>query len=546
MLYNESNFFHDDLFSMTPISSLRLLPYLVSLTLLFPLINSYAGDSSSPATTTQASNAEDTARNQAHIESSAVKIFSTLRGPDPFRPWGKASPQEVTGSGVVIEGNRILTNAHVVNYASQVQVQAKEGGDKVSAHVVAIARGIDLAVIKLDDDSFFETHKPLARANALPQIKDAVFAIGYPTGGSSLSTTKGIVSRIEFVNYNGFTSGLRIQIDAAINPGNSGGPVVAGDKMIGLAFSGATNTQNIGYIIPTEEIELFLQDIADGYYDGKPAMFDSLQTLENPALRAYLKIDPSVHGMVVQVPASKAANYPLKEWDVITHIGSTAIDNQGLVKLGADLNVRFQYLVQQQAKNGKLPLTIVRHGKSMQVELPVKASMPQLMPGLDGSYPSYFIYGPIVFSRATTEFRAAFSGNAGALNQMAANGVPLITRLGDAPDANREELVVVASPFFPHKLVKGYDSRFGSVIYSINDKPIRSLAHLVEVLRDLKDDLVVIRFDQRFGENIVVPRKDMLEATNEILNDNGIRTQGTKDMMDIWEGKAKASVKSSS
>jgi len=55
-------------------------------------------------------------------------VFSTLRGPDPYKPWSKAAPQEVTGSGVVIEGRRILTNAHVVGYASQVQIQANGAG----------------------------------------------------------------------------------------------------------------------------------------------------------------------------------------------------------------------------------------------------------------------------------------------------------------------------------------------------------------------------------------------------------------------------------
>ncbi|UUZ56629.1 hypothetical protein LP419_16955 [Massilia sp. H-1] len=46
--------------------------------------------------------------------------------PDPFKPWSKAAPSDITGSGVVIEGKRILTNAHVVGYASQVQVQANQ------------------------------------------------------------------------------------------------------------------------------------------------------------------------------------------------------------------------------------------------------------------------------------------------------------------------------------------------------------------------------------------------------------------------------------
>ena len=186
------------------------------------------------------------------IENAVVKIFSTMRYPDPYKPWAKQSPSEATGTGVIIEGRRILTNAHVVLYASQVQVQANQAGDKISATVESIAQDIDLAVLKLDDETFFDTRPPLARASTLPEIKDAVLAYGYPTGGTSLSITKGIVSRIEFANYNLNVSGLRIQIDAAINPGNSGGPAIAGDKMIGLAFSHLGGAQNIGYIIPNE------------------------------------------------------------------------------------------------------------------------------------------------------------------------------------------------------------------------------------------------------------------------------------------------------
>ncbi len=338
------------------------------------------------------------------VENSVVKVFSTIRYPDPYKPWTKQAPVEISGSGVVIEGKRILSNAHVVMYASQVQIQANQAGDKISATVEAIAPGIDLAVLKLDDEKFFDTHPPLARANALPGVKDAVMAYGYPTGGTSLSITKGIVSRIEFTNYNYPVSGLRIQIDAAINPGNSGGPAVVGDKMIGLAFSHLTSAENIGYIIPCEEIELFLQDIADGHYDGKPAMFDELQTLENPKLRAFLKLDDSVSGMIVHRPHDTDAAYPLKEWDVITKIGDTRVDDQGMIKLNGNLRVRFLYLIQKIAKNGKVPLTVVRAGKEIQVELPVSPTRPLVIPERAGEYPPYFVCGPVVFSEATTLF----------------------------------------------------------------------------------------------------------------------------------------------
>ena len=473
----------------------------------------------------------------ANLENSVVKVFSTLRRPDPYKPWGKATPIEVTGSGVVIDGKRILTNAHVVGYASQVQIQASQSGNKVSATVVAVARDMDLAILKLDDESFFATHPPLARAAMLPSVRDQVFAYGFPTGGASLSITKGIVSRIEFTNYSLDTAGLRIQIDAAINPGNSGGPVVAGDKMIGLAFSHAANTQNIGYIIPNEEVELFLRDVTDGRYDGKPAFVDEVQTLENPVLRTFLNLDKSVEGAVVQGPALSDASYPLKEWDVITRIGETPIDNQGMVKVGPGLRLRFQYRVQQLAKNGKLPLTIVRGGKTMEVQVPVTAGRKLLIADLDGGYPSYFIYGPIVFSRASAEFLSFMANSSNAMSAYSYIKSPLVTRRGDSPTAEREELVVVSSPFFPHKLTSGYSNRFGSVIYSINKVPVRSLAHLVALLRDSKDEMIVIHFDQRAGETMVVRRKEMVEATESVLSDNGIRAQGTRDMLDIWAKK---------
>ena len=471
------------------------------------------------------------------VENSVVKVFSTVRYPDPYRPWTKQAPNEFTGSGVVIEGRRILTNAHVVLYASQVQIQANQAGDKISATVEAVAPGIDLAVLKLDDDSFFDKHAPVPRANTLPEVKDAVLAYGFPTGGTSLSITKGIVSRIEFAAYNFPVSGLRIQIDAAINPGNSGGPALVGDKMIGLAFSRLGGGDNIGYIIPNEEIELFLADVADGRYDGKPAMFDELQTLENPALRTFLKLDKTVEGMVVHRQEHVDPAYPLKEWDVITKIGTTPIDDQGMIKLGANLRVRFQYLIQKIARNGRLPLTIVRAGRELPVELPVATNHAMLIPDVGGEYPSYFVLGPLVFSKATLPYLSFLGNNAGMMNAFSFIHSPLVVRRGDLPAFPGEELVVISSPFFPHKLAKGYSNPSAYVLYAVNGTPIKNLLDLVARLRDLPDEFVIFEFEHRGGETLVFSRKEILAATEDILTDNGVRAQGSPDTLAVWNAK---------
>jgi S1-C subfamily serine protease len=475
------------------------------------------------------------------VENSVVKIFATLRLPDPSKPWTKKEPNEVTASGAVISGKRILTNAHVVQYASEVQVQANQAGDKLAATVKAVAPGMDLAILELEDQKFFDSHSPLPFKKSLPDSKEPVMVYGYPTGGASLSITKGIISRIEFTGYSLSTLGLRIQIDAAINPGNSGGPAIVNDEIVGIAFSHLQSAQNIGYIIPVEEIELFLQDIADGRYDGKPTMYDDLQTLENPALRSFLHLPESLQGMVVHRAFDSAASYPLKEWDVITKIGDVPVDDEGMIKIGDTLRIRFPYMVQKLAAKDTVSLTVFRGGKELKINLPVLRQRPLVIPELKGSYPSYFVYGPMVFSEATTDLIAIAqkTRETGAIvGLLTYIGSPLIARIGDKPAFPGERLVVVPCPFFPHRLSKGYGNPAWQVLKTVNRQPIKNLAHLVEVLRDSKDEFVTFEFNTRSsGESCVFPRAEMVSATENILNDNGVRSQGSADVMKIWAGK---------
>ncbi len=471
------------------------------------------------------------------VENAMVKIFATVRLPDPYRPWTKQPPQDVSGSGAVIEGHRILTNAHVVLYASQVQVQANQSGDKITAKVEAISPGIDLAVLRLEDESLFDTHPPLARAEALPNVKDPVLVYGYPTGGTSLSITKGIVSRIEFTGYNYPVSGLRIQIDAAINPGNSGGPAVVGDRMVGVAFSRlGGEAQNISYIIPAEEVNLFLKGVAGGRTYAKPAMFDELQSLQNPALRAFLHAGPLVRGLVVTRPDDAGADYPLRRWDILTRIGDTPIDDEGMVKISPLLRVNFQYMIQKIAPADEVPLTVYRDGQLRRVALPVRRERSMLVPDLAGGYPSYFVFGPIVFSAATAEFMAGLNSTQN-LNALSAMGSALVARRGERPAFPGEQLVLVSSPFFPHDLVKGYDNVVAAVVRTVNGIEIRNLRQLVAVLRDARDPFIRIEFAERSREALVFRRQELLDATDDILSDNGVRSQGTPDLMAVWAAK---------
>ena len=469
------------------------------------------------------------------IRDSVVKIYASLRNPDLIKPWQKQTSQEATGTGIVIEGKRILTNAHVVNYASQVFVEPNQSGEKLAATVEFAAPGIDLAVLKMEDESFFDKRVPLPRAEKLPEIKESVTVYGYPTGGSSLSITKGIVSRIEFVPYGPHTQGLRVQIDAAVNPGNSGGPALVDDKMIGVTFSGIRGADNIGYIIPCEEVDLFLKNIADGQYDYKPMMNDQLQTLENDALRVKLGFQKKSVGIVVHEPDSTEPDYPLKKWDVITRIGDHDVDNVFMSKYRDNLRVNFRYFIQTLVKDGKVPLTIVRDGKEMVIELPVIVKADELLQPLKGRYPSYFVYGPLVFSVASAEFATAI--DRGSQSLLGIIGSPLVTRRGAKKSFPEEELVIISSPLFPHRIGKGYGNPIAKVVKEINGIKIKNLKHLVETLRDSKEKYITITFDDKNSETLVFDRLETLKATDEILSDNSVRQQASDDIAPIWSKK---------
>src|SRR5262245_13393258 len=481
------------------------------------------------------------ARAQDQIRDLVVKIHATQHSPDLLRPWTKSAPRQVKGSGVVISGNRILTNAHVVKYASQIYVQPNQSASYIPARVEAMTPGMDLAVLKLDDETFFENRGVLPFAQELPRVKDAINVYGYPTGGTELSVTQGIISRIEYTDYYYQAAGLRIQVDAALNFGNSGGPAVSDGKLVGLVFSLIQNAQNIGYLIPVEEIQLFLNDIADGVYDGKPRTDDLIQTVENQALRKKLGLPKDITGIMVAQPSRNDPDYPLKEWDVITQIGGTPIDSDGKVTIRYDLRLSASYLVQKYAKNGILPITVFRAGKLLPINLPASSKRELVIPYLLDAQPRYFIFGPFVFSQTTQDYIERLGNQRS--TTFGRQPSPLFTRRFDRPAFDNEELVAVVSPLFPHRITRGYDDPNRSVLSEVNGVPIRNLRHLVEFLRDNRDEQISFKFSSAgvlTHETMVFNRADLNEATGKILEENGIRYPISADLRAVWEAATPA------
>lgn len=468
----------------------------------------------------------------ADIRQSTVKIFTTSRGPDLTRPWTRQQPSSSTGSGLVIEGGRILTNAHVVEYGQQIFVQPYLTSQRLAAKVIARNTGIDLALLELEDQDAI-SGVPMAALNAdLPDIGDKANALGYPLGGEELSITEGIVSRVEFVGYEAGTLGLRIQVDAALNPGNSGGPVTVDGKVIGLTFSGIQQADNIGYIIPNEEIRLFLQDVQDGDIDGRPFLRESFDNTRNPGIRAKLGLTPELEGMVV---SGEVEGNPLKSWDVVTSIAGRSVDSQGLVSLTDDLRLYFEYFVYHGLNDDDtITLGVLRDGEEIEVRSPVVRGDDDFFEALDNTYPSYLVFGPLVF---TPVYQAHVYGLD--LDRMAARQSPIVGRAyrGKDKDAKIQEYVILAGGLLNHRVNLAYDLPPFSTLKSINGTTITSLKHCVTTLKELaasSEDFITFEFYDRGADRLVYKRSDILGSMEDVLNENGIRRPISSDLEELW------------
>ena len=185
------------------------------------------------------------------LQSSVVSVDTQVEvRQGPFVQHGQGA-----GTGIVLEGGYILTNAHVVADATSITVTPAGTGTARTATLVGSDTANDVAVLKVDDTSGMTPAK-LGDSDAA-QVGDSVIAIGNALAlEGGLSVTEGIVSATgrSIEEQNGTLTNL-IQTDAAISSGNSGGALVnASGEVIGMNSAVATSSDtvsasNIGFAI---------------------------------------------------------------------------------------------------------------------------------------------------------------------------------------------------------------------------------------------------------------------------------------------------------
>ena len=217
-----------------------------------------ANSTSSTATSTQASSTAETVYKQ--VSPGVVTITAVVNS-------GRGSGQ-ATGSGIVLDTNgNILTNAHVIAGAQQIQVTFSDGRT-VNATLVGSNSSADLAVIRVSVAASTLHSVTLGNSDSA-QVGDTVYAIGSPFGLSG-SLSQGIISNLKQRGRTSDGSNLSglIQTDAAINPGNSGGALVnTQGEVIGINSSiesPVDGNVGVGFAIPINQVKQVLSSLEGG------------------------------------------------------------------------------------------------------------------------------------------------------------------------------------------------------------------------------------------------------------------------------------------
>ena len=428
------------------------------------------------------------------ISKGTVKIIKTSVTPDYNMPWTMKDPETSVGSGAIIRGGYILTNAHVVSDATYIQVRKESDPEMYDAEIVFIGHDCDLAILKPKDRRFYRNTTEL-ELGGLPELRSRVTTYGYPMGGSRMSITEGIISRIEIGEYShiGAVSFLMVQTDAAINPGNSGGPVMQNNRIVGVAFQASANANNIGFMVPVPIIEHFLHDVKDGRYDGFPTIGVFTETLDNISYRRFLGMKDDQSGVLVSIVIpGGGAESRLHPGDVILAVDSVPIANDGTIAFMQG-RIMFSYLIDRKQIGDNVNISVLRKGKVLAVSYPLR-TYPFRISWFNEyeTLPRYCIVGGLVFQPLSKEYLMTWDKWWQTADRRLLYYYSCY--MSDNIYPERKEFIVL-NRVLPDETNTYLSDIRDRVIDSINDIRIRSLADVVEAFKKPSGGFHVIHFD---------------------------------------------------
>ena len=462
------------------------------------------------------------------VKEAIVKIYTYHSIPDYQSPWSMRGTFNSTGSGCIIKGKRILTNAHVVSDQTFIQVRRNGDSRRYEAKVVSVSHAADVALLSVEDPGFFEGVEPLD-LGTLPKAQQEVLVYGFPLGGDTLSITKGVISRIEHQTYtHSSCSFLAVQIDAALNPGNSGGPAIVNDKVVGVAMQGISQADNIGYIVPVPIIDHFLDDMEDGRYDGFPSLGVIMQGMENPDLKKKNDMPETQSGMlVVKALRGSPAEGSLQGGDVLISIDGHEIADDGTVEFRPKERTSMSYFIQEKQIGEKIRVGLLRAGKKTEVEVVLgrPMEMDRLIPLEQyDRMPTYFIFGGLIICPLSVNYLKSWGPN-----WYDTAPEELVGMLGSNFITDEADEVVLVQKVLAADVGRGYQDIANWIVTEVNGQKIKNLRELVQRVDQAGADSFVI-FKNKLGNQVVLRKDKAARSLPKILETYRIQKDRSPDL----------------
>src|SRR3984893_13043799 len=296
------------------------------------------------------------------LANSDMDFFRRFFGEDGMKrmnPGRLRAPMEHgLGSGVIVSSDGyILTNNHVVNNATEIQV-ALNDGRQFNAKVIGSDPKTDVALIQIKADNL--PALTLTDSDKI-EVGDVVLAIGNPFGIGQ-TVTKGIVSAKDRTTSGDMDEDF-IQTDAAINPGNSGGALVDTEgRLVGINSAILTHSggnQGIGFAVPSNLCRWVMESLVKNGRVERGLLGVMIQNL-TPDLASAFKLDRTTGALVGDVsPGSPADKAGLKSGDVITQLNGKPIEDASQLKLR----------VAETTPGSKVQLAVNRNGEAKTFDL---------------------------------------------------------------------------------------------------------------------------------------------------------------------------------
>lgn len=454
---------------------------------------------------------------------SVVKLYVTYQEYEAGSPWKKRDNKSRSGYACVLPSKRLLTTTDIIKDNTLIEAEKSSSGRYYTSRVEAVDYDVDLAVLSVDDESFFADLVPVEFDPDI-SVDQAVQFMVFGNSGQVRAMPGSIVQIMVDEYYLGMNDYLMFGATASFE-GRGGGwsePVFSAGKLIGLTMTYNSEKQ-YAKIIPASIILHFLDAIQNGRYAGFPHHGFWYTALRNPDFRNFIGLPPGAEGVYVRhiIPGGSADGV-LEAGDVVTSIEGFRLDWDGNYRHPEWGKLDFRDRISRHHYPGDvIELGIFRGGRALKKEMKLTRldQSHYLTPSICcDERPKYLIVGGLVIQELTADYLKAW----GEKWQDTANKKLLYYYKYKVHDQEPgRKRIVFLNKVLPDDINASYQGMDNLVISAVNGRDISTIEDVEEALRHPENGFQRFTFEE-YGREVVLDDGRLPEADGRIAAQYGI------------------------